>query len=119
MTRLRDASLAYASLWDNGQEPDDDTEMLYRRALIEVANADVHRDDKFIVERLDGRRLHPDEPVFVFRAQDRILPKVLDHYASECADEGTRLEHLESIARQRERVVAWQTANRTLVKLPD
>lgn len=57
-----------------------------------------------------------DEPVFVFRAQDRLLPNVLGFYYDICNSEGSPPHHLDGIARREQEIREWQSENTT--KLP-
>lgn len=56
-----------------------------------------------------------DEPVIVFRAQDEILPAVLDWYRAECARRGSPQRHLHAIDDGRAAVCAWQQGGHTQV----
>lgn len=66
-----------------------------------------------------------DEPVVVFRAQDKFLPYVLDAYHAQCVANASPVAHLTLIRETRARVVAWQTAQTrggsqiNKVKVPD
>lgn len=55
-----------------------------------------------------------DEPVFLFRAKDRLLLELLDKYRELCVADGCLPEHLAGIAAARESVAAWQEQNGTL-----
>lgn len=52
-----------------------------------------------------------DEPVVVFRAQDRLLPKVLKIYRIMCEIAGSPVRHLELIDQAAARVKVWQSEN--------
>lgn len=54
-------------------------------------------------------------PVIVFRAQDEILPDLLDWYRLECAKRGSPQRHLHAIDDARAAVFEWQQHNRTQV----
>jgi len=56
-----------------------------------------------------------DEPVVVFRAQDKMLVSLLDHYASLCAAAGSPQHHLNLVQKARETVREWQQGNHTQV----
>ncbi len=56
-----------------------------------------------------------DEPVFVFRAQDRLLPKVLAYYHLFCLRAGSPRHHLDSILEARDAVSEWQSENMTKI----
>lgn len=57
------------------------------------------------------------EPCCVFRAQDKLLPKVLAYYHLFCLKEGSPKEHLDMILNVRNKIINWQSNNRT--KIPD
>lgn len=54
-----------------------------------------------------------DEPVVVFRAQDRLLGKVLGYYHLFCLKAGSPRHHLDAIMDARQRVIDWQAEHRT------
>jgi hypothetical protein len=54
-----------------------------------------------------------DEPVVVFRAQDRLLPKVLKMYRYFCELAGSPTHHLEIIDEAAQRIKRWQEGNPT------
>jgi len=51
------------------------------------------------------------------RAQDKLLPQVLEHYRQLCQDAGSPPRHLDLIDTTRADVEAWQAVNFT--KVPD
>lgn len=56
-----------------------------------------------------------DEPVVVFRAQDAILPDLLDWYAAECARRGSPARHLSAIGDAHAAVTDWQRVGHTQI----
>ena len=60
-----------------------------------------------------------DELVIVFRARDRIVPKLLAYYRLFCWKEGSPKRHLELIDGSLEQVERWQAANPERVRTPD
>lgn len=56
-----------------------------------------------------------EEPVVVFRAQDEILPMLLDWYRLECTRRGSPVRHLHAIDDARAAVVDWQQGGHTQV----
>jgi hypothetical protein len=54
-----------------------------------------------------------DEPVVVFRATDRLLPKVLKVYRYFCELAGSPQHHLDAIDDAAVQVKTWQTNNPT------
>jgi hypothetical protein len=59
------------------------------------------------------RRIGDDEPVVIFRAQDRLLPKVLKIYHILCELAGSPEHHLTAIDEAAAKVKEWQASNRT------
>lgn len=58
-----------------------------------------------------------DEPVVLFRAQDKLLPAVLKAYLALCTSHGSPPEHVRRIEETWHKIIQWQTANKT--KVPD
>jgi hypothetical protein len=56
-----------------------------------------------------------NEPVWLFRAKDGLLPAVLDYYMTLCEEAGSPHEHIEGIRKARDDVRKWQSQNRTQV----
>ena len=56
-----------------------------------------------------------DEPVFVFRARDRLLPSVLEEYWWLCNDAGSPQHHLDSITKSKSDIEQWQSEHETQV----
>lgn len=54
-----------------------------------------------------------DEPVVVFRAKDKLLPKVLSYYHLFCLKEGSNRDHLSLILDAKNLVDHWQRGNET------
>lgn len=63
--------------------------------------------------------LHPEEPIFVFRAQDILSVMVLSHYARLVEEYQQHGYQLESIIDAANDFRKWQRENPGLVKLPD
>lgn len=74
-------------------------------------------DAKYGRVTVEHGNIADDEPVVVFRAKDRLLPKVLAYYRLFCWKDGSPRRHLDLIDQSLERVVAWQKDNPT--KNPD
>lgn len=60
-----------------------------------------------------------DEPVVLFRAQDALLPALLDHYRKLCTDAGSPRQHLGLIDGTSRAVRQWQERNPTKVPTSD
>lgn len=70
-------------------------------------------DGKYGRVTLERGAIGEDEPVVVFRAQDRLLPKLLKVYKILCELAGSPQHHLDLIHESAMRVKAWQTENFT------
>lgn len=70
-------------------------------------------DSKYGHVTLERGTIGADERVVVFRAQDRLLPAVLDFYLAVCAKEGSPQQHLDAILDAKASVVEWQSNNPT------
>lgn len=60
-----------------------------------------------------------DEPIILFRAQDKVLPLLLVVYALICQLLGSPREHIDAIWTKRSKVERWQDENADKVKVPD
>lgn len=74
-------------------------------------------DAKYGRVTLEHGTIGEDEPVVVFRAKDKLLPKVLAYYHLFCLREGSPRRHLDLIMDSLLRVQSWQRKNET--KVPD
>jgi hypothetical protein len=74
-------------------------------------------DAKYGKVKLEHGNIGEDEPVVVFRAKDKLLPKVLAYYAMVCIKAGSPKRHLDLIWDTLQKVHAWQDNNQT--KTPD
>lgn len=74
-------------------------------------------DRKYGKVTLEHGFIGEDEPVVVFRAKDKLLPKVLAYYRLFCWKAGSPTRHLELIDEAIETVETWQEQNST--KVPD
>jgi hypothetical protein len=54
-----------------------------------------------------------DEPVFLFRAKDRLLVPLLDHYLELCDEAESTERHMLLVRQARDRIAEWQDANPT------
>lgn len=61
------------------------------------------------------RNVGDDEPVIVFRAKDRLLPKLLKVYRYFCELAGSPDNHLAAIDDTAQNIKAWQFQNGTQV----
>lgn len=75
------------------------------------------RDTKYGRVTTEFGQFGEDEPVVVFRAKDRLLPKLLKIYRYMCELAGSPVLHLEAIDKAAAAVKDWQAQNPT--KTPD
>jgi hypothetical protein len=70
-------------------------------------------DNKYGRVTLEKGTIGEDEPVVVFRAQDKLLPKLLKVYRYFCELAGSPQRHLTAIDEAAWRVKYWQTDHPT------
>lgn len=70
-------------------------------------------DAKYGRVTLERGTIPDDEPVVVFRAQDKLLPKLLDIYRFLCEIAGSPERHLDLIRNSAANIRAWQAVNFT------
>lgn len=63
------------------------------------------------VENVRSTPIADDEPVILFRAKDKLLPEILNHYYAICEGMGCSDEHLELISGAMDSVRNWQATN--------
>lgn len=68
---------------------------------------------------LERGSIGEDEPVVVFRAQDILLPRVLEAYRQICERAGSPTAHLTRIDDTKRKIMDWQNERPTLTKVPD
>ena len=76
-------------------------------------------DAKYGRVTLERGTIGEDEPVVVFRAQDALLPKVLDIYRFLCEVAGSPARHLQLIRDTAQTVKGWQAQNCTKTPTSD
>jgi len=57
------------------------------------------------------------EPVFIFRARDKLLPEVLAFYSMLCMKAGSPMGHLQDLAAAHDGLKTWQENH--MIKTPD
>lgn len=76
-------------------------------------------DNKYGQVSLEHGNIGDDEPVVVFRAQDRLLPKLLKIYRIMCELAGSPQHHLDAIHEAAMHVKDWQVGNEDKVRTPN
>lgn len=76
-------------------------------------------DGKYGRVTLEKGTIGDDEPVVVFRAQDKLLPKLMDIYRFLCEIAGSPPVHLELINKSADNIRAWQEDHHTQVPRSD
>lgn len=76
-------------------------------------------DSKYGHVTLEKGTIGDDEPVVVFRAQDALLPKLLDIYRFLCEIAGSPSHHLRLIRETAQTVKGWQAQNKTKTPTSD
>lgn len=59
-----------------------------------------------------------DEPVFLFRARDALLPKVLNYYEHICREHGAPGSHIAAINDRAKEITSWQLDHQDRVHTP-
>jgi len=77
----------------------------------------VAYDLKYGEVTLERGEVPKEEPVFIFRAQDKLLPEVLAFYLSICVRDGSPPVHLKNIEKNYNTIRDWQEIHFT--KLPE
>lgn len=72
-------------------------------------------DNKYGRVTLEKGTIGEDEPVVVFRAQDKLLPELLNAYQRLAIHAGSPPRHLEAIDDALDAVETWQQHNHTQV----
>lgn len=70
-------------------------------------------DNKYGRVQLERGNIGDDEPVVVFRAQDRLLPNLLKIYKVLCEIAGSPQRHLDLIHDSAMKIKGWQIRNTT------
>jgi hypothetical protein len=76
-------------------------------------------DGKYGKVTTEHRSITDDEPVIVFRARDRLTPKLLRLYRELCERGGSPQRHLDLIDRTGGEFLQWQKDHRDQVRTPD
>lgn len=63
------------------------------------------------------KEFHPDEPIFLLRAQDPIAPVAIEAYAQICQNMGCTDEHVQASMEHATRIRQWQAENPELTKV--
>jgi hypothetical protein len=56
-----------------------------------------------------------DEPVFLFRGRDELLPDVIDHYMLLCQQAGSPQHHIDGLVASKAEIVEWQATHHTQI----
>lgn len=65
-------------------------------------------DNKYGRVTLEHGNIGEDEPVFIFRGQDVIVPRLLGAYLQLCVEAGSPIQHLRLILEGLEQIQDWQ-----------
>lgn len=70
------------------------------------------------ITKLDGTPIPEEEPLFLFRAQDKLLLQLLEDYMQLCIEAGSPDQHLGSLKQTMDTIKAWQEANADKLRVP-
>lgn len=71
-----------------------------------------------IVNTISGQAIPEDEPLFIFRARDRLALDQLKDYYSACINDGCSQGQLDGISNMITEFVDWQVKNQDKMKQP-
>jgi hypothetical protein len=77
------------------------------------------QDNKYGKVTLEKGTVGETEPVFVLRAQDKIVPVLLNFYYQKCREMGSPQHHLEKIEESTHQIIDWQAKNFTKIPTSD
>jgi hypothetical protein len=75
-------------------------------------------DKKYGHVTLEYGDVGEDEPVIVFRAQDKLAPLLLSIYADLCQDAGSPQFHQDLVTARRNEFTEWQASHPGQVRVP-
>lgn len=75
-------------------------------------------DKKYGPVSAAGKEFHPNEPVFVLRAQDCVGAHLIRVYAEMCELAGAPSEHVVEVLESAKAFEQWQARNQGKVKVP-
>lgn len=74
------------------------------------------RDGKYGNIICEKTALLPDEPVFLLRGKDLLVPQAIRMYANRCKQAGCDPKHIDACLVRAAEIEQWQKENPTLVK---
>lgn len=77
------------------------------------------QDNKYGKVTLEKGDIGEDEPVVVFRGQDKILPVIMNFYFQKCREMGSPQPYLDKIMESTRQIIEWQGSNFTQVPTSD
>ena len=72
-----------------------------------------------VISKNDGTALPEDEPLILFRGQDKLLPQLLEYYNQLCAQSGSPQAQIQAIQERLGAIKKWQVDHPERVKVPD
>jgi hypothetical protein len=70
------------------------------------------------ITKLDGTVIPDDEPLFLFRAQDRLLSQVLDYYVGLREEAGSSANGIAALKKYVDTIKRWQQDNSDRTQTP-
>lgn len=71
------------------------------------------------ITKLDGTPISEDEPLILFRGQDKLLVPLLDHYLELCRGAGSPGGQIKLLRERIAEVKTWQDSHPDRLKVPD
>lgn len=72
-----------------------------------------------VITKIDGTPLPDDEPLILFRGQDKLLPELLKHYNQLCVQAGSPPTQTQAVEERIKAIEQWQAEHPERVKVPD
>lgn len=71
------------------------------------------------ITKLDGTPIPEDEPLFLFRAHDKLLVQLLEYYMELCKKAGSPQTQIDLLNQRIDEIKSWQSSHQNMLKIPD
>jgi hypothetical protein len=71
------------------------------------------------ITKLDGTPVPDDEPLFLFRAHDKLLVQLLEYYMELCKNAGSPEAQINLLNQRIGEIKSWQSSHQNMLKIPD
>lgn len=70
------------------------------------------------ITKLDGTPVPEDEPLILFRAKDKLLIPLLEHYQQICSQAGSLPKHMDLLQKRIDEIKKWQAEHPERMNFP-